>query len=105
MGVHNVPANVKSVTWDAVLTHRDGTVEDLGRVVEYHRDPERSVLMAEDGVNQGSVLGQYRIEVADEAGTSHYGPVYSTRDEADGNLQAAQNANPHATVQVVALKS
>src|SRR3954471_11926572 len=75
----NVPANVESLTIDAVVTRRDGTVEDLGRVVEYHRDPERSVLMAEDGVNQGSVLGQYRIEVSDESGTSHYGPVYSTR--------------------------
>lgn len=102
----NVPANVESLTIDAVVTRRDGTVEDIGRIVEYHRNSERSVPMADsDGVNPGTVLGQYRIEVADESGTSHYGPVYSTRDEADGDLQAAQNANPDATVKVVALKS
>lgn len=121
MGDVHVPAHVESLTIDAVVIRADGTREDHGRVVEYQRNPPsktrkffeaaqrlatdlKGAAMADDnGVNPGTVLGQYRIEVADENGTSHYGPVYSTRDEANGDLQAAINANPDATCKVVAL--
>ncbi len=31
--------NVKSITWEAVVTRADGTIEDLGVIAEYHRSP------------------------------------------------------------------
>lgn len=35
----NSKGRVQSITWEAVVTRADGTVEDLGRIAYYHRNP------------------------------------------------------------------
>jgi uncharacterized protein YhbP (UPF0306 family) len=37
-------ANIRSVTFEAVITRADGTREDLGRIAYYHRSPIRRLL-------------------------------------------------------------
>lgn len=32
-------SGIKSITWEAVITRADGTIEDLGVIAEYHRNP------------------------------------------------------------------
>lgn len=39
MPIHNAPADVKLCELSIVITRADGTVEDLGVVSQYHKNP------------------------------------------------------------------
>jgi hypothetical protein len=117
VGTVHASADVESVTIDAVIFRKNGTVEDLGTIAEYHRDQSllakakrklsqsnrRSVRMADNGPDPGTVLGQYRIQLEYDSGVAHWGRVYNTSDEANADLEAAKEANPDANASVVAL--
>lgn len=125
MGEVHAPANVESVVIDAVVFRRDGTVEDLGTIAEYHRSGKKkdrweslknlashvgwkanggSYIMADNGQAPVSTSGQYRIQLDFGDGPAHWGRVYNSAEEAQAEVQAAKTANPDAkSVSVVAL--
>jgi hypothetical protein len=44
VGELKAASDVKSVTWEAKVIRRDGTVEDLGVISEWHRNPIKRLM-------------------------------------------------------------